>query len=201
MPLDLRKLPFPLKVSLYSTVFTSASRATSVSSSAVLGSTFVSGWCCIWLTRRYSGRLVCFNTDLTFELLSTFRLVHWLVERTSSQFLAFQSKNTPSHPHRVIILLYNVAFFLYFTAKSVKLKEDLLSHTSAELNYGLTHFVNEIRRPNGENYAPDSIYYLCLGIQEVSRGCRDGKRSCWFDCNTFQWKNGDNVDLLARSYS
>ncbi|NXS31975.1 ZMYM2 protein, partial [Pomatostomus ruficeps] len=50
--------------------------------------------------------------------------------------------------------------------KSVKLKEDLLSHTSAELNYWLTHFVNEIRRPNGENYAPDSIYYLCLGIQE-----------------------------------
>lgn len=38
----------------------------------------------------------------------------------------------------------------------------------AELNYGLAHFVNEIRRPNGESYAPDSIYYLCLGIQEVS---------------------------------
>ncbi|NWV00538.1 ZMYM2 protein, partial [Upupa epops] len=52
------------------------------------------------------------------------------------------------------------------STKTVKLKEDLLSHTSAELNYGLTHFVNEIRRPNGENYAPDSIYYLCLGIQE-----------------------------------
>ncbi|KAF3825959.1 hypothetical protein GH733_006786, partial [Mirounga leonina] len=49
--------------------------------------------------------------------------------------------------------------------KSVKLKEDLLSHTTAELNYGLAHFVNEIRRPNGESYAPDSIYYLCLGIQ------------------------------------
>lgn len=50
----------------------------------------------------------------------------------------------------------------------MKLKEDLLSHTTAELNYGLAHFVHEIRRPNGENYAPDSIYYLCLGIQEVS---------------------------------
>ena len=50
----------------------------------------------------------------------------------------------------------------------MKLKEDLLSHTTAELDYGLTHFVNEIRRPNGESYAPDSIYYLCLGIQEVS---------------------------------
>ncbi|XP_071591761.1 zinc finger MYM-type protein 2 isoform X6 [Heliangelus exortis] len=57
------------------------------------------------------------------------------------------------------------------STKSVKLKEDLLSHTSAELNYGLTHFVNEIRRPNGENYAPDSIYYLCLGIQEYLYGC------------------------------
>ncbi|KAB0391631.1 hypothetical protein E2I00_014663 [Balaenoptera physalus] len=50
--------------------------------------------------------------------------------------------------------------------KSVKLKEDLLCHTTAELDYGLAHFVKEIRRPNGENYAPDSIYYLCLGIQE-----------------------------------
>ncbi|XP_068786384.1 zinc finger MYM-type protein 2 isoform X4 [Struthio camelus] len=56
------------------------------------------------------------------------------------------------------------------STKSVKLKEDLLSHTSAELSYGLAHFVNEIRRPNGENYAPDSIYYLCLGIQEYLYG-------------------------------
>ncbi|XP_072467768.1 zinc finger MYM-type protein 2 isoform X2 [Notamacropus eugenii] len=56
------------------------------------------------------------------------------------------------------------------STKSVKLKEDLLSHTTAELNYGLAHFVNEIRRPNGENYAPDSIYYLCLGIQEYLCG-------------------------------
>ncbi|XP_029792858.1 zinc finger MYM-type protein 2 isoform X3 [Suricata suricatta] len=56
------------------------------------------------------------------------------------------------------------------SSKSVKLKEDLLSHTTAELNYGLAHFVNEIRRPNGESYAPDSIYYLCLGIQEYLCG-------------------------------
>ncbi|XP_043386368.1 zinc finger MYM-type protein 2 isoform X12 [Chelonia mydas] len=55
-------------------------------------------------------------------------------------------------------------------AKSVKLKEDLLLHTVAELNYGLARFVNEIRRPNGENYTPDSIYYLCLGIQEYLYG-------------------------------
>ncbi|XP_030058253.1 zinc finger MYM-type protein 2 [Microcaecilia unicolor] len=56
------------------------------------------------------------------------------------------------------------------SSKSVKLKEDLLLHTAAELNYALADFVNEIRRPNGENYAPDSIYYLCLGIQEFLHG-------------------------------
>lgn len=56
----------------------------------------------------------------------------------------------------------------YTTAKTVKLKEDIVSHSPAELNFGLSHFINEIRRPNGESYAPDSIYYLCLGIQEVS---------------------------------
>ncbi|XP_061484585.1 zinc finger MYM-type protein 2 isoform X2 [Rhineura floridana] len=53
---------------------------------------------------------------------------------------------------------------------TVKLKENIVAHTSAELNFGLAHFVNEIRRPNGENYAPDSIYYLCLGIQEYLNG-------------------------------
>ncbi|XP_053312419.1 zinc finger MYM-type protein 2 [Spea bombifrons] len=56
---------------------------------------------------------------------------------------------------------------------SVKLKEDLLTHTPGELNSLLSRFVKEIRRPNGESYAPDSIYYLCLGIQEfLSRSSR-----------------------------
>lgn len=42
--------------------------------------------------------------------------------------------------------------------------------TAAELNYGLAQFVKEITRPNGERYEPDSIYYLCLGIQQVREG-------------------------------
>ncbi|XP_053564502.1 zinc finger MYM-type protein 2 [Bombina bombina] len=53
---------------------------------------------------------------------------------------------------------------------SVKLKEDILLHPPSDLNYWLSQFVNEVRRPNGENYAPDSIYYLCLGIQEFLTG-------------------------------
>ncbi|XP_004705036.1 zinc finger MYM-type protein 4 [Echinops telfairi] len=50
--------------------------------------------------------------------------------------------------------------------RSVKLKEDLLSCTFAELSLGLCQFIQEVRRPNGEKYDPDSILYLCLGIQQ-----------------------------------
>ncbi|CAH2225256.1 zinc finger MYM-type 2 isoform X2 [Pelobates cultripes] len=60
--------------------------------------------------------------------------------------------------------------------KSVKLK-DLLQHTPRELSCLLACFVNEVRRPNGEIYAPDSIYYMCLGIQEFL--------SCWRKDNIF----------------
>ncbi|XP_029427284.1 zinc finger MYM-type protein 4 isoform X2 [Rhinatrema bivittatum] len=55
---------------------------------------------------------------------------------------------------------------LKFGVRPMKLKEDLLSCTFAELNYGLCHFILEVRRPNGEKYDPDSILYLCLGIQQ-----------------------------------
>uniref|UniRef100_A0A803XRY8 TRASH domain-containing protein n=1 Tax=Meleagris gallopavo TaxID=9103 RepID=A0A803XRY8_MELGA len=52
------------------------------------------------------------------------------------------------------------------TTKPIRIKEDILACTAAELNYGLAQFVKEITRPNGERYEPDSIYYLCLGIQQ-----------------------------------
>nr|XP_015206899.1 PREDICTED: zinc finger MYM-type protein 3-like isoform X1 [Lepisosteus oculatus] len=55
---------------------------------------------------------------------------------------------------------------LRFGPKPMRIKEDILSCTAAELNYGLAQFVKEIARPNGERYEPDSIYYLCLGIQQ-----------------------------------
>ncbi len=42
-------------------------------------------------------------------------------------------------------------------------KTDLLQCTADELNYTLCLFVKEVRKPNGEEYSPDSIYYLCLG--------------------------------------
>ncbi|XP_051928471.1 zinc finger MYM-type protein 4 isoform X2 [Hippocampus zosterae] len=45
-------------------------------------------------------------------------------------------------------------------------KEDLLRCTSAELSYGLCRFIAEVKRPSGEPYAADSLFYLCLGIQQ-----------------------------------
>lgn len=45
-------------------------------------------------------------------------------------------------------------------------KTDLLQCTPDELNYSLCLFVKEVRKPNKEEYSPDSIHYLCLGIQQ-----------------------------------
>lgn len=48
--------------------------------------------------------------------------------------------------------------------RKIKLfKTDLLQLTADELNYSLCLFVKEVRKPNGTEYAPDTIYYLCLG--------------------------------------
>ncbi|XP_039536681.1 zinc finger MYM-type protein 4 isoform X3 [Pimephales promelas] len=53
-----------------------------------------------------------------------------------------------------------------YASHSMTIKEDLLKCCTAELSYGLCKFISEVRRPNGEKYSPDSVYYLCLGIQQ-----------------------------------
>uniref|UniRef100_A0A8C5DRR3 TRASH domain-containing protein n=1 Tax=Gouania willdenowi TaxID=441366 RepID=A0A8C5DRR3_GOUWI len=52
------------------------------------------------------------------------------------------------------------------TARHFELKEDILRCTTTELSYGLCCFIREVRRPNGEPYSTDSLFYLCLGIQQ-----------------------------------
>lgn len=44
-------------------------------------------------------------------------------------------------------------------------KTELLQMTADELNYSLCLFVKEVRKPNGTEYAPDTIYYLVLGMR------------------------------------
>ena len=43
---------------------------------------------------------------------------------------------------------------------------DILKLRSDELNYTLCMFVKEVRKPNGDIYASDSILHLAMGIQE-----------------------------------
>ncbi len=43
---------------------------------------------------------------------------------------------------------------------------DILKLRCDELSYTLCMFVREVKKPNGDSYAPDSILYLTLGIQE-----------------------------------
>lgn len=59
------------------------------------------------------------------------------------------------------------SFHILTEAHLVELKEDVLQCTTAELSYGLCCFINEVKRPNGEPYSPDSLFYLCLGIQQA----------------------------------
>ncbi len=44
---------------------------------------------------------------------------------------------------------------------------DILKLRADELNYTLCMFVKEVKKPNGDTYAPDSILYLTLGIQVI----------------------------------
>uniref|UniRef100_UPI003AB04B55 zinc finger MYM-type protein 4 n=1 Tax=Centroberyx gerrardi TaxID=166262 RepID=UPI003AB04B55 len=53
-----------------------------------------------------------------------------------------------------------------FGSRPMELKEDVLRCTTAELSYGLCRFITEVKRPNREPYSPDSLFYLCLGIQQ-----------------------------------
>ncbi|XP_029314566.1 zinc finger MYM-type protein 2 [Cottoperca gobio] len=52
------------------------------------------------------------------------------------------------------------------SSKPSRSKRNLLSLSSDELNVALSQFVREVCRPSGERYSPDSILYLCLGIQQ-----------------------------------
>lgn len=61
----------------------------------------------------------------------------------------------------------SLVFVCVASLSAARTKSNLLSLSSEELNASLSRFVREVCRPNGERYSPDSILYLCLGIQQV----------------------------------
>ncbi|KAM8854807.1 zinc finger MYM-type protein 2 isoform 1-T3 [Spinachia spinachia] len=53
--------------------------------------------------------------------------------------------------------------------RPARARSNLLLLSSEELNAALSRFVREVCRPSGERYSADSIFYLCLGIQQHLR--------------------------------
>jgi hypothetical protein len=52
------------------------------------------------------------------------------------------------------------------TSYTKNFETDILRMRADELAFTLCLFVKEVKKPNGDSYAPDSIVYLTLGIQE-----------------------------------
>ncbi|KAM9339823.1 zinc finger MYM-type protein 4-like [Symphorus nematophorus] len=52
------------------------------------------------------------------------------------------------------------------SSRAVTFNEDVLLCSAIELNDGLCCFITEVKRPDGEPYAPDHLFYLCLSIQQ-----------------------------------
>ncbi|KRT79847.1 hypothetical protein AMK59_7853, partial [Oryctes borbonicus] len=77
-------------------------------------------------------------------------------------------------------------------------KSDLLQLTSDELNYSLCLFVKEVRKPNGTEYAPDTIYYLCLGIQQYL--FENGRIDNIF-CDSYYESFTDCLDEVCKKFS
>lgn len=85
------------------------------------------------------------------------------------------------------------------SSRRVKLfKPEILQLTADELNYSLCLFVKEVRKPNGTEYAPDTIYYLCLGIQQYL--FENGRIDNIF-CDAYYEKFTDCLDEVARKFS
>ncbi|KAM4538846.1 zinc finger MYM-type protein 4-like isoform 2-T2 [Odontesthes bonariensis] len=59
------------------------------------------------------------------------------------------------------------------SSPAVQLKSDLLRCSSSALNDGLCLFINEVKQLHGEPHSPDSLFYLCLSIQQyLYENCR-----------------------------
>ncbi|XP_031831357.2 zinc finger protein without children isoform X1 [Nomia melanderi] len=84
------------------------------------------------------------------------------------------------------------------TRKMKLFKTDLLQLTADELNYSLCLFVKEVRKPNGTEYAPDTIYYLCLGIQQY---LFENNRIDNIFTDTYYEKFTDCLNEVAKKFS
>lgn len=88
----------------------------------------------------------------------------------------FIEQEEESDAHMCLKYTYGFnAFYKWATKKEMILKEsnqeihsfkiNLLELTSENIGHSLCAFIQEFCKPSGEPYEPDTLYYLCLGIQ------------------------------------
>lgn len=105
------------------------------------------------------------------------------IEYSNSNHIQMSESDNQQHQSQLLIqppvgyFKWNLgvkAFSSWLPTKLERLKQqnsqstfpnDLLKLKNSELNLLMSEFVNEVRKVNGEMYAPESIYYICLGIQ------------------------------------
>ncbi|XP_071536763.1 zinc finger MYM-type protein 3-like isoform X2 [Panulirus ornatus] len=84
------------------------------------------------------------------------------------------------------------------SSRSMKLfSEDILSMNCGELNYALCLFLKDVRKPSGEAYMPDTIFYLLLGIQQHL--FESSRTDCIFMDFGFE-KFTNSLDEIAKSF-
>lgn len=77
-------------------------------------------------------------------------------------------------------------------------KTELLKLSSDELNYSLCLFVSEAQDQNGCHYTADTMYYLCLGIQQYLM--ENGRADNIF-CDQYYEKFTDCLDEAVKKFS
>jgi hypothetical protein len=77
-------------------------------------------------------------------------------------------------------------------------KADILQMSCEELCFALCFFVKEVKKPDGSQYSPDLVYYLCLGIQEYL--LENGRVENIFNDQIFE-KFTDSLDEITRLFS
>jgi zinc finger MYM-type protein 2/3/4 len=75
---------------------------------------------------------------------------------------------------------------------------NILKLKNEDLNLLLTQFLDQVRKNNGDSYAPESLYYLCLGIQYYLQE-NDRPENIFFDQNLFD-KFQVKLNQIALSY-
>ncbi|KAJ3648659.1 hypothetical protein Zmor_020447 [Zophobas morio] len=95
--------------------------------------------------------------------INDFQSVSFDFQLDESAFIELPPENNASS---LFECTFGINTFAYWLTCQHSAQTNALQMTLEELNSSLAGFVQSIKKPDGEKFAPDTIYYLCLGIQK-----------------------------------